>query len=64
MIEPYFSNQFDFFKVFKTLTYSKMMNRRQYAIFNRPMCEMDFSSKINLYNILFNNRNKKNCKLL
>ena len=46
MIEPYFSNQFDFFKVFKTLTYSKMMNRRQFAIFNRPMCEIDFSSKI------------------
>ena len=55
MIEPYFSNQFDFFKVFKTLTYSKMMNRRQFAIFNRPMCEMDFSSKI--YFFYYLNRN-------
>ena len=46
MIEPYFSNQIDLYNIFKTLTYSKMMNRRQFAIFNRPMCEMDFSSII------------------
>lgn len=46
LVQPYFSRQTDLFEYLKTLTYSKMMNRREYAIFNRPNCELDLSSKL------------------
>lgn len=45
LVQPYFARQFNLFEYLKTLTYSKMMNRRQFAIFNRPICELDLSSK-------------------
>ena len=46
MVQPYFSRQVDLFDYLKTLTYSKMMNRRQFAIFNRPNCELDLSKSL------------------
>ena len=46
MVQPYFSSQNDLFDYLKTLTYSKMMNRRQFAIFNRPNCELDLSKSL------------------
>lgn len=45
LVQPYFARQTSLFEYLKTLTYSKMMNRRQFAIFNRPICELDLSSK-------------------
>ena len=45
LITPYFEEQNhpELFEFFKSLTYSKILNRRQHAIFDRPMCELDFS---------------------
>ena len=45
LITPYFNQQHqkELLEFFKTLTNSKILNRRQHAIFDRPMCEMDFS---------------------
>ena len=45
LITPYFNTQNynELFEFFKSLTNSKILNRRQHAIFDRPMCELDFS---------------------
>ena len=45
LITPYFNqeHQKELLDFFKTLTNSKILNRRQHAIFDRPMCEIDFS---------------------
>ena len=45
LITPYFNKQHqqELLEFFKTLTNSKILNRRQHAIFDRPMCEIDFS---------------------
>ena len=45
LITPYFNQQHqqELLEFFKTLTNSKILNRRQHAIFDRPMCEIDFS---------------------
>ena len=45
LITPYFNQQHQqqLLDFFKTLTNSKILNRRQHAIFDRPMCEIDFS---------------------
>ena len=45
LITPYFNQetQNNLLEFFKSLTNSKILNRRQHAIFDRPMCEMDFS---------------------
>ena len=45
LITPYFNqpNHQNLLEFFKTITNSKILNRRQHAIFDRPMCEMDFS---------------------
>jgi histone deacetylase complex regulatory component SIN3 len=44
LITPYFNQQHqEMLEFFKTLTNSKILNRRQHAIFDRPMCEIDFS---------------------
>ena len=45
LITPYFNqeNHQKLLEFFKSLTHSKTLNRRQHAIFDRPMCEMDFS---------------------
>ena len=47
LITPYFNvqhqQQQELLEFFKTLTNSKILNRRQHAIFDRPMCEIDFS---------------------
>ena len=43
LITPYFNHQQEFLEYFKTLTSGKILNRRQHAIFDRPMCEIDFS---------------------
>ena len=45
LITPYFNqhHQQELLEFFKTLTNSKILNRRQHAIFDRPMCEIDFS---------------------
>ena len=45
LITPYFNQQHqkELLDFFKTLTNSKILNRRQHAIFDRPMCEIDFS---------------------
>ena len=45
LITPYFNQarQKELLEFFKTLTNSKILNRRQHAIFDRPMCEIDFS---------------------
>ena len=44
LITPYFNQQQkELLDFFKTLTNSKILNRRQHAIFDRPMCEIDFS---------------------
>lgn len=46
--QPYFSRQIDLFEYMKNMTHSKKMNRRQYAIFNRPTCEIDFSKSLKM----------------
>ena len=45
LITPYFENpdHKQFLDYFNSLTYSRLLNRRQHAIFDRPMCELDFS---------------------
>ena len=45
LITPYFTqpNHQNLLEFFKSLTNSKILNRRQHAIFDRPMCEMDFT---------------------
>ena len=45
LITPYFNQQHqqELLEFFKTLSNSKILNRRQHAIFDRPMCEIDFS---------------------
>jgi histone deacetylase complex regulatory component SIN3 len=45
LITPYFNqpNHQKLLEFFKSITSSKILNRRQHAIFDRPMCEMDFS---------------------
>ena len=45
LITPYFDNpdQKQFLEFFISLTNSKILNRRQHAVFDRPMCEIDFS---------------------
>ena len=45
LITPYFNqeNHQKLLEFFKSLTHSKTLNRRQHAIFDRPMCEMDFT---------------------
>ena len=45
LITPYFNQEthHNLLEFFKSLTNSKILNRRQHAIFDRPMCEMDFS---------------------
>ena len=45
LITPYFNqeNHQNLLEFFKSLTNAKILNRRQHAIFDRPMCEMDFS---------------------
>ena len=45
LIAPYFENpdHKQFLDYFNSLTYSRLLNRRQHAIFDRPMCELDFS---------------------
>ena len=47
LIKPYFDNpdQKQFLEFFISLINSKILNRRQYAVFDRPMCEIDFSKK-------------------
>ncbi|MCQ2819202.1 MAG: hypothetical protein MJ252_18215 [archaeon] len=44
--QPYFSRQIDLFDYLCNMTLSKKMNRRQYAIFNRPNCELDLSKSL------------------
>lgn len=54
MTEGYFSNNPDLYEYLKTLTYSKMMNRRFYSIINKPLSELDLTSiLIKLINYLF-----------
>ena len=45
LITPYFNqeNHQKLLEFFKSLTNAKILNRRQHAIFDRPMCELDFS---------------------
>ena len=45
LITPYFDNpdQKQFLEFFISLTNTKILNRRQHAVFDRPMCEIDFS---------------------
>ena len=45
LVIPYFdnSNHKEFLEYFISLTNSKILNRRQHAVFDRPMCEIDFS---------------------
>ena len=45
LISPYFDKQDhkQFLEYFISLTNSRILNRRQHAIFDRPMCEIDFS---------------------
>ena len=45
LVTPYFdnSNHKEFLEYFISLTNSKILNRRQHAVFDRPMCEIDFS---------------------
>ena len=40
LIQPYFKNRLDHFEYLKNLSYSKMMNRKEFAIFNKPMYEL------------------------
>ena len=48
---PFFTNQ-DLYEYLKTLTYSKMMNRRQFSLINKPLAELDLSSKLLIINYL------------
>ena len=45
LITPYFDkpDNKQFLDFFISLTNSKILNRRQHAVFDRPMCEIDFS---------------------
>ena len=45
LISPYFDkpDHKQFLEYFISLTNSRILNRRQHAIFDRPMCEIDFS---------------------
>ena len=45
LITPYFDkpDNKQFLEFFISLTNSKILNRRQHAVFDRPMCEIDFS---------------------
>ena len=53
LITPYFDkpDNKQFLEFFISLTNSKILNRRQHAVFDRPMCEIDFSKsrKISAY---------------
>ena len=50
LITPYFEreDQKQCLEYFISLTNSKILNRRQHAIFDRPMCEIDFSKTRNI----------------
>jgi len=46
MSEPFFGSNLDLFDYLRTITYSKMMNRRQFSLINKPLAELDLTSII------------------
>ena len=46
MCEPFFGSNLDLFDYLRTITYSKMMNRRHFSLINKPLAELDLTSKI------------------